>query len=163
MAWAQSKMNNADTGRIHLTLCSHTDKTAFNLLYRRSVFYLLIKRRKICVNKMLNWVLYMFIVGLSLLCLGSFSTFPGNRWRVPLQCQIACQPAGHCGLMWRHVDWIRPVLHDSLVLEHLETLVLLQKSQRPDSKVYSFYWKLITSLIRQSVPLVWGQRCCFPL
>lgn len=95
MAWAQNKMKNADTGRIHLTLCSHRDKTAFNLLYRQSVFYLLIKRREICVNKMLNWVLYMFIVGLSLLCRGSFSTFPGNRWLVPLQCVcvLARKPA----------------------------------------------------------------------
>lgn len=50
MAWAQRKMEFQDTGGIHFTLCSHRDKTAFDLLYRQSVFYLLIKRREICWN-----------------------------------------------------------------------------------------------------------------
>ncbi len=70
----------------------------------------------------------MFLVGLSLLCLGSFSTFPGEQMAGPSPVCLCPRQVivVSCEDMWTGFGLF---LHDSLVLEHLETLVLLQKSQ----------------------------------
>lgn len=79
MAWAQRKMEFQDTGGIHFTLCSHRDKTAFDLLYRQSVFYLLIKKER----NMLKYVLIKCLIGFCTFLLWGFVVFSSLRisWR----------------------------------------------------------------------------------
>lgn len=138
MAWAQRKMRFKDTGRIHFTLCSHRDKTAFNLLYRQSVFYLLIKKER----NMLKYVLIKCLIGFCTFLLWAFVVFSSlciswrtdglflygfcarnpvvDRWRVP----------AYQSLQFDVKTLVRPI--HSCVFQHLVILALFK---HPDWKV----------------------------